>query len=312
VPPKVFPLNLNVKLDQTKLKQEVAVLKAVILTAGFGTRLLPATKETPKVLLPIFALGKNKKPCVKPVSQLVFEQLYDVGFREFCFVVSNKVRRAVKKHFTPDQELIRHLKETNKPEQADEMQQFYNKINNSTIVFTNQPKPRGTGDAVRRVKNFTGKDSFLLHMGDDLILSKDENSHLKRLIQVFKERNADAVFLAARVKDPTIYGVIASKQVSEGLHEVKTIVYQPKIPPSNISDVTAYLLKPNIYSEIEKVKPLKKSGEVSLIPAIQSLIDRGGKVYAVELHRGEKRIDIGNTDMYWKALKTSHEFYVGQ
>jgi UTP--glucose-1-phosphate uridylyltransferase len=179
-------------------------------------------------------------------------------------------------------------------------------------VFTNQPKPRGTGDAVRRVKNFTGKDSFLLHMGDDLILSKDENSHLKRLIQVFKERNADAAFLAARVKDPTIYGVIASKQVSEGLHEVKTIVYQPKIPPSNISDVTAYLLKPNIYSEIEKVKPLKKSGEVSLIPAIQSLIDREGKVYAVELHMGEKRIDIGNTDMYWKALKTSHEFYVGK
>jgi len=298
--------------NQTKLKQEVTVLKAVILTAGLGTRLLPATKETPKVLLPIFALGKNKKPCIKPVSQMVFEQLYDVGFREFCFVVSNRVRRAVKNHFTPDRDFMRYLKETNKPEQADEMQQFYSKVNNSTIVFTNQPKPRGTGDAVRRVKNFTGNESFLLHMGDDLILSKDENSHLKRLMKVFKERNADAVFLATRVKDPTIYGVIAGKQVSEGLHEVKTIVYQPKIPPSNISDVTAYMLKPNIYPEIKKVKPIEKSGEVSLIPAIQSLIDRGGKVYAVELYRGEKRIDIGNTDMYWKALKTTHEFYVGQ
>ena len=77
------------------------MLKAVILTAGLGTRLLPATKETPKVLLPIFALGKNKKPCVKPVLQMVFEQLYNVGFREFCFVVSNRVKRAVKNHFTP-------------------------------------------------------------------------------------------------------------------------------------------------------------------------------------------------------------------
>jgi UTP--glucose-1-phosphate uridylyltransferase len=298
--------------NQTKLKQEVTVLKAVILTAGLGTRLLPATKETPKVLLPIFALGKNKKPCIKPVSQMVFEQLYDVGLREFCFVVSNRVRRAIKNHFTPDRDFMRYLKETNKPEQADEMQQFYSKVNNSTIVFTNQPKPRGTGDAVRRVKNFTGNESFLLHMGDDLILSKDENSHLKRLMKVFREHNADAAFLATRVKDPTIYGVIAGKQVSEGLHEVKTIVYQPKIPPSNISDVTAYMLKPNIYPEIKKVKPIEKSGEVSLIPAIQSLIDRGGKVYAVELRRGEKRIDIGNTDMYWKALKTTHEFYVGQ
>ncbi len=72
------------------------------------------------------------------------------------------------------------------------------------------------------------------------------------------------------------------------------------------------MLKPNIYPEIKKVKPIEKSGEVSLIPAIQSLINRGGKVYAVELRRGEKRIDIGNTDMYWKALKTTHEFYVGQ
>lgn len=288
------------------------MLKAVILTAGLGTRLLPATKETPKVLLPIFALGKNEKLCVKPVLQVIFEQLYNVGFREFCFVVSDRVRRAVKNHFTPDRDFIRYLKETNKPEQADELQQFYSKVNNSTIVFTNQPKQRGTGDAVRRVKNFTGKDSFLLHMGDDLILSKDENSHLKRLMKVFRERNAEAAFLAARVKDPTIYGVIAGKQVSEGLHEVKTIVYQPKIPPSNISDVTAYMLKPNIYREIKKVKPNEKSGEMSLIPAIQSLIDIGGKVYAVELRKGEKRIDVGNTDMYWKALKTTHEFYVGQ
>jgi len=230
--------------NQTKLKQEVTVLKAVILTAGLGTRLLPATKETPKVLLPIFALGKNKKPCIKPVSQMVFEQLYNMGLREFCFVVSNRVRRAIKNHFTPDRDFMRYLKETNKPEQADEMQQFYSKVNNSTIVFTNQPKPRGTGDAVRRVKNFTGNASFLLHMGDDLILSKDENSHLKRLMKVFRERNADVAFLAARVKDPTIYGVIAGKQVSEGLHEVKTIVYQPKIPPSNISESQHTCLSP--------------------------------------------------------------------
>lgn len=307
---KLSPLNLNPMFNQTKLKQEVVVLKAVILTAGLGTRLLPVTKETPKVLLPIFALGKNKKPCVKPVLQLVFEQLYDVGFREFCFVVSSRVRRAVKNHFTPDRDFTGYLKEIGKQEQADKLMQFYNKVDNSTIVFTNQPKPRGTGDAVHRVKNFTGDDVFLLHMGDDLILSKDENSHLKRLMRVFREHNADVAFLAARVKDPTIYGVIAGKQVSAGLHEVKTIVYQPKIPPSNISDVTAYMLKPNIYPEIEKVKPMENSGEISLIPAIQSLIERGGKVYAVELRRGEKRIDIGNPDMYWKALKATHEFYV--
>lgn len=287
------------------------MLKAVILTAGLGTRLLPATKETPKVLLPVFALGKNGKPCVKPVLQLVFEQLYGVGFREFCFVVGSRVRRAVKNHFTPDRDFIRYLKELNKPEQADELQQFYRKVNNSTIVFTNQPEPLGTGDAVRRVKNFTEKEPFLLHMGDDLVLSKEENSHLKRLMRVFKERKADVAFLAARVKDPTMYGVIAGKQIVRGLYEVETIVYRPKVPPSNLSDVTAYILKSNIYPEIRKVEPNKESGEVSLIPAIQSLINGGGKVYAVELGRGEKRIDIGNTELYWEALDATYKICGG-
>lgn len=288
------------------------MLKAVILTAGLGTRLLPATKETPKVLLPLFALGKNGKPCLKPILQLVFEQLYNVGFRQFCFVVGSRSRRAVKNHFTPDRNFIIYLHETNKPEQADEMQQFYRKINKSTIVFTNQPEPLGTGDAVRRVKNFAGKEPFLLHMGDDLVLSKPENNHLKRLIKVFKERQADVTFLAVRVKDPTIYGVIAGKQIVKGLHKVETIVYRPKVPPSNLSDVTAYIFKSNIYPEIRKVKPNEESGEVSLIPAIQSLINGGGKVYAVELSKEEKRIDIGNTKLYWEALDATYKLCGGE
>ncbi len=287
-------------------------MKAVILTAGLGTRLLPATKEMPKVLLPIFALGKNGKPCLKPVLQLVFEQLYDVDFRQFCFVVGSRVRRAVKNHFTADQDFIRYLKEVNKPEQVEELQQFYRKVNNSTIVFTDQPEPRGTGDAVRRVKDFTGKEAFLLHMGDDLVLSREENSHLKRLIRVFKERKADAAFLAKRVKDPTMYGVIAGKQIAKGLHEVETIVYKPKVPPSNLSDVTAYILKPNIYREVKKVEPDKESGEVSLIPAIQSLINGGGRVYAVELQRKEKRIDIGNPKLYWQAMNATYKLFGGE
>lgn len=287
-------------------------MKAVIITAGLGTRLLPATKETPKVLLPIFAKGKDGKPCVKPVSQVVFEQLYHVGFREFCFVVGSRVGRTVKNHFTADRDYTRRLKALDKQEQANELEQFYDKLDSSTVVFVNQPRPRGTGDAVHRVKGFTGDEPFLLHMGDDFILSKVESSHLKRLLRIFKEKDAEVAFLAARVKDPTMYGVIVGKQIEEGLHRVETIVYQPKTPPSNISDVTAYVLKPTIHPEIEMVKPDERSGEVSLIPAIQSLIDEGGKVYAVELRRGEKRIDIGNTDMYWKALQTTYEFSAEQ
>lgn len=284
-------------------------MKVVILAAGLGTRLLPVTKEMPKEMFPIFAIGRDEKLCLKPLLQVVFEQLHDVGFREFCFVVG-RGKRAIEDYFTPDRTFLSSLRERGKGMQAREMQDFYRRVDECTITFVNQPELRGTGDAVQRARTFTAGEPFLLHMGDDLILSK-ENSHLKRLIDVFQKRKADAVFFAARVKDPTMYGVIDGKKVAKGLHKVETIVYQPKKPPSNLSDVATYMLKPNIYSEIQKVKPLKESVEISLIPAIQALINKGGKVYALELQPEERRIDIGNAEKYREALNITYKYYCG-
>ncbi len=284
-------------------------MKAVILAAGLGTRLLPVTKEMPKEMFPIFAIGIDGKPCLKPLLQVVFEQLHDIGFREFCFVVG-RGKRAVEDYFTPDRTFLSLMRERGKEMQVREMQDFYRRVNDCTISFVNQPELRGTGDAVQRAQTFTADEPFLLHMGDDLILSK-ENSHLKRLIEVFEKRKADAVFFGARVKDPTMYGVIVGKQVSRGLHRVERIVYQPKRPPSNLSDVAVYMLKPSVYPEIQKVKPLKESGEISLIPAIQALINKGGEVYALELQLKERRIDIGNAEKYREALNITHRYYSG-
>ena len=85
-------------------------MKAVILAAGLGTRLLPVTKEMPKEMFPIFAIGTNGKPCLKPVLQAVFEQLYGIGFREFCFVVG-RGKRAIEDYFTPDKTFLSFLRE---------------------------------------------------------------------------------------------------------------------------------------------------------------------------------------------------------
>lgn len=282
-------------------------MKAVILAAGLGTRLLPVTKEMPKEMFPIFAIGQNEKPCLKPLLQVVFEQLHDISFREFCFVVG-RGKRAIEDYFTPDRTFLSSLRERGKGIQALEMQDFYRRVNDCTITFVNQPELRGTGDAVQRTRTFTAGEPFLLHMGDDLILS-NENSHLKRLIEVFEERKADVVFFVAKVEDPTMYGVIDGEKVAKGLYKVETIVYQPKKPPSNLSDVAAYMLKPDIYHEIQKVEPLKESGEVSLIPAIQALVNKGGRVYALELQPEEKRIDIGNAEKYREALNITYKYY---
>lgn len=261
------------------------------------------TKELPKEMLPMFFENKRGKVSLKPMLQAIFEQLYDVGFREFCFIVG-RGKRAIEDHFTPDWVFVEYLKGENKDKLVDELQEFYAKIERSTIVFVNQPRPKGFGDAVRRARSFTGSESFLVHAGDDLILSKD-NGHVKKLIEAFEELKADAVLLVERVKDPRRYGVVEGVRFSEGVVKVERVVEKPKVPRSDMAIVAMYVFKPKVYQEIDEVEP-DKSGEIQLTDAIQSLIDRGGMVYAVELEG--KRIDVGTSEAYRNALNSTFKW----
>jgi len=276
--------------------------KAVIPAAGLGTRLLPITKEIPKEMLPIVALRKNGEICLKPMLQIIFEQLYDAGFREFAFIVG-RGKRAIEDYFSPDEDFIQNLQNKNKKDFAEELQNFYEKINKSTIVFINQPKPKGFGDAVNRAALFTGNEPFLLHAGDDLIISKN-NNHIKRAIKTYKEYNADALFLIEEIADPRHYGVITGNEIKPGILKITNVVEKPEKPPSNLAVVAMYIFKPIIYHAIEKVKP-DKNGEIQLTNAIKILIDRNCKVYGLKLKHTEKRIDIGTAESYLQMLKST-------
>jgi UTP--glucose-1-phosphate uridylyltransferase len=275
--------------------------KAVIPAAGLGTRLLPITKELPKEMLPVVALMKNDQLSLKPMLQAIFEQLYDAGFREFAFIVG-RGKRAIEDHFSPHEEFIQYLRTINKDEVAEELQEFYQKINNSNIVFINQPKPKGFGDAVCRAELLTGNEEFLIQAGDDLIISKN-NNHLKRATKVFEEYDADTILLVEQVSDPRKYGVITGKEVKQGIFQVTNIVEKPKQPPSNLAIVALYIFKPIIYKAIKEVKP-DKNGEIQLTDAIKLLIDWNCKVYGLKLKPNEKRIDIGTAESYLEMLKT--------
>ena len=130
-----------------------------------------------------------------------------------------------------------------------------------------------------------GGDDFLVHAGDDLILSRD-NRHVRRLTKVFEELSADATLLVQRVDDPRRYCVVEGVRVSKGIVRVKRIVEKPRVPRSNMATIAIY-----------GVQALYGVG----------LIDGGGVVYAVELKEG-KRIDVGTSEMYWNALNTTYEF----
>ena len=104
----------------------MVIRKVIIPAAGLGTRLFPATKEQPKEMLPIFTKTLDGNMAVKPVVQLVFDQLYDAGLREFCYVVG-RGKRGIEDHFTPDANCIKTLEDLGKNGQASDLEDFYQK-----------------------------------------------------------------------------------------------------------------------------------------------------------------------------------------
>lgn len=273
--------------------------KAVIPAAGLGTRLLPATKEQPKEMLPIFSNSLNGKICVKPFLQVVFEKLYESGSRDFCFIVG-RGKRSIEDHFTLDSNFLYQLAAENKINPLNELSRFYDKVNNSDILFINQPNARGFGDAVFRARSFTGKEPFIVHAGDDLIIST-KNQYVKRLVDTFITNDADAAFFVERVKNPQNYGVIEGIEVSNNLHRVINIEEKPRFPNSNLAIVAIYVFSPKIYEAINRINP--SGNEIQLTDAIHYLIDQGYPVFGLELKRGEKRVDIGTPQSYWNVLK---------
>lgn len=278
------------------------ITKVVIPAAGLGTRLLPATKEQPKEMLPFFSRRLDGQLCLKPMLQLVFEELYEAGFREFCFIVG-RGKRSIEDHFTIDSAFLDYLRTKNELAARSELEGFYEKIQRSNIVFVNQPVARGFGDAVYHAKPFTGDTPFMVHAGDDLIVSKN-NEHLSSLINTFEECNADAALYVERVRNPTKYGVVVGKRISNKIIKVGDIIEKPSSPPSNIAVVGAYVFNSKIFTAIEKTEP-DKNNEVQLTDAIRQLINEGNDVYAVELSRDQKRVDIGTPTSYWIALKNA-------
>ena len=284
------------------------IKKAVITAAGLGTRLLPATKETPKEMLPLFVKSGNNQIHVKPLLQIVFEQMYDFGLRDFCFIVG-RGKRSIEDHFIPDPHFIRELNDREKSEFADDLERFYSMLRESDITWKNQLSPKGFGDAVLHSENFVGKEPFLMHAGDTFIISKG-NNFFNRLVDAYEKNKAEVTLLCEKVEDPHRYGVIIGKETEKGVYRVQRMVEKPKRPLSNLVSVAVYLFDPVIFKALRETP--YRSGEKELTDAIQKLIEKGKKVYAVELKPDEERLDIGKTDTYKSALDRSYSWAARQ
>ncbi|MEM3053723.1 MAG: sugar phosphate nucleotidyltransferase, partial [Candidatus Caldarchaeum sp.] len=256
------------------------VRKVVITAAGLGTRLLPTTKEMPKEMLPIYVRAGNGQVTLKPLLQALFEQLYNFGFRQFCFVVG-RGKRAIEDHFTPDWDFVEKMDKMGKYSTVSELVAFYKMLEESVIVWVSQHVPRGFGDAVRTARHFVGDDDFLLCAGDTIILGSNTN-FLQRLLDAGPRNELDASLLVQKVENPQQYGVVVSQPLSHNLHQVSKVVEKPKTPPSNLAIMPFYIFTPHIMKMLDMISE-GVGGEIQLTDAIQKLIDMGGKVLAVEL-----------------------------
>jgi UTP--glucose-1-phosphate uridylyltransferase len=281
------------------------IRKVVIPVAGLGTRLLPATKEQPKEMLPVFARADNEQLVVKPLVQLIFEQLHDYGLREFCFVVG-RGKRAIEDHLTQDHSYVEMLKNRSRDLEVRELETLYARLESSTTIWVNQSRPKGFGDAVLRAHRFTGDEDFMVHAGDTYVSSQG-SSHLNRLLEAHLRLKADATFIVKKTRNPEQYGVIEFEWKKEHEYKVKKVIEKPQKPPSNVAVVAIYIFRPVIFTALQDISP-GKDEEIQLTDAIQKLIDSGFSVCAVELKPEEVRLDIGSPELYWEALNLSHQY----
>jgi UTP--glucose-1-phosphate uridylyltransferase len=281
------------------------VTSVVIPAAGLGSRLLTATKEQPKEMLPIFARGGGESLCLKPMLQQIFEQLFDLNIRRFYFIVGRE-KRAIEDHFTPDTNRIRQLKAArNGRVQAKLLEGFYTRIERSTIVWVNQPMPKGFGEAVLRAEGLVDEDSFMVHAGDSCVISSGQQPFYKRLIQTHAHDESDATLSIHEVSDPRHYGVVEISGYGEGPLQVKGVTEKPARPRSKLAILPMYVFRKSIFDMLRITQP-DKAGEIQLTDGIQKLIQTGRRVQALKLGRSDVRLDIGRPETYWEALQFTY------
>lgn len=282
------------------------ISKVVIPAAGLGTRLLSATKEQPKEMLPIFYGSKSGELTVKPIVQVIFEQLYEVGFREFYFIVGRS-KRAIEDHFTPDYEYLKALERKGKTAQADELGNFYGKLESSSIAWINQPSPLGFGHAVLMSKNLIGNEHFLVHAGDTVILS-DNNRHLTELTKLHLSGDGNCTFVIREVEDPQQFGIVNGDSIGDNLLKVTEIEEKPANPRTNLAIMPVYAFDPIIFKALQDTKP-GKSNEIQLTDGIKKLKEWELSVMATRLLSSDLWIDVGSPETYWSAQYQTYNYF---
>ncbi len=242
-----------------KLKKPIR--KAVFPVAGLGTRFLPATKASPKEMLPIVD---------KPLIQYAAEEAIAAGIEQLIFVTSGS-KRAIEDHFDKNQELEDELERRGKYDLLAMTRHIVPA--GISCIYIRQPEALGLGHAVLCAKPVVGDEPFAVILADDLI-DGEERSCLAQMINVYEKQQCSVLGVEEVAQEETDkYGIVKSESLYEGLSRISSIIEKPAPDkaPSNLAVVGRYLLSPNIFKHLEKTQR-GAGGEIQLTDAIADLL----------------------------------------
>ena len=261
------------------------VKQVVLPVAGWGTRSLPASKNIPKEMLPIFN---------KPVIQYVVEEAVRAGIQEVIFV-TNRHKSVVTDHFDRNIELEELLADAEKMEQLKAVQDVANMVE---VMAVRQKQQLGLGHAVGCATSMVQGDYFAVMVGDDFMVGDDAG--LVQLVKTAEKYNMPAIGVMEVPADKIDkYGMVAGEEIEDGVYKITDMVEKPAVGSmdSRLAIVGRYVLPTEIFSYIKNVKP-GKGGEIQLTDAMYNYMKDKGML-AVKM-KG-RRFDAGDWVDYLTA-----------
>ncbi len=268
------------------------IRKVIIPVAGWGTRSLPASKNIPKEMLPIYN---------KPVIQCVVEEAIQSKIKDVIFV-TNRDKNVIEDHFDYNLQLEHVLERAGKLDKLEIVRNVAEMVN---IMSVRQKKQLGLGHAVLCAKELVRDKPFAIMVGDDLMFGGTPG--VQQLIDVAMAENMPVIGVMEVPQEKVDrYGIIDGTEISPGVYRINDMVEKPPRDeaPSRLAIVGRYVLTPDIFDYLKKVQP-GHGGEIQLTDALQALAKDKGML-AVKMTG--RRFDAGD----WAEYLTANVYFAMQ
>ena len=263
------------------------IRKAVIPAAGFGTRMLPASKSVPKEMLPIYD---------KPTLHHIVKEVVDSGITDILIIIS-KDKGSIEDYFDVNFELEYELNK-----KSSEISGEIHELSKMANIYTiRQKKKNGLGDAIKYAESFVGDEPFAILLGDDIIYNtSDELPCIKQMADIYEKEESPILGVQeVSWEDVDKYGIVNGVKTSDRITEVESLVEKPsrEEATTNLAILGRYIVTPDIFPILHETKP-GKNNEIQLTDALNKLAEKR-KMIAYDFIG--KRYDVGNKLGFVKA-----------